>query len=328
MDIIIPVYNAKEATKRCIESIYEHIAHMIGHVYIHNDKSASDTTDMLNLLDFPNLHIHHSLINLGFGAGVNYGISQASSEYVLVLNSDTLAEDDFISALIVSMDKYKVLAALNVNGDVFSGKKLHQYDQHRGFIQSYSLSGFAFLVRRSVFIALGGFDSIYGRGYFEDTDLARRIIKNGGEIGMHPGTYLKHEHQGAFKNITGTNQLIRLNQSKYFGRYPDADKNILLFSGNIPWSDLKSELLEHLEEGLKNGVKVYWVSKNSDIKLPYLDVKFFNKGLRRINRLMGFRKKDKHKGIDVVYFTFDVNPFVVKLYSWLAKRKRIRVKIY
>ena len=328
VDVVIPVYNAKDATKKCIESIFTHAGHKIYRVYVHDDNSDTDTREMLDSLEFPNLFIYHNKQNHGYGYGVNHGVSQTSTKLVLILNSDTVAVNDFISPLIEVFEKNENIAALNVGGEAFSSKDFDKFDKSAGYVKSYSLSGYAFLVRRSAFDMVKGFDPLFGRGYFEDADIARRFINSGWVLGIHPDTYLEHEHQGSFKNIIKLSELYESNKLKYFDRYPEAHKNIMLFSTNTAWADLPEKMLELLNSTLKSGSKIYWISKNTKLKLPCIDVKPFNKGLRRIVRLMNMGKRNKYKEIDAVYFAPDVNGFVLKLYSYLAKKRNINVKTF
>ena len=44
-----------------------------------------------------------------------------------------------------------------------------------GYIETHRLQGHAFLIRRDVFEEVGGFDAAFGRGYYEDVDLGRRL---------------------------------------------------------------------------------------------------------------------------------------------------------
>jgi GT2 family glycosyltransferase len=326
VDVVIPVYNAADATRRCIESIYKHVGHKISGVYIHDDKSDEETANMLDEFDFPNLHVHHAEKNSGYGGAVNQAIARSKSDYVMMVSSDTVAEDDFLTPLIEALDEIPDLAALNACGEVFARKHLDSYDQSAGYVKSYSLSGYAFLVRREAYEQINGFDPYYGRGYFEDADIARRFINNGWRLGMHPKTFLKHEHQGSFKSIKGVNELYEGNKVKYFERYPEATKSIMLFSTNTAWVDMPADMLEKVEVKLNAGAKVYWISKNPNQTQPCIDVKIFNKGMRRIVRLMNMRKRDRFKGVDEVWFAPDTGKLKLKIYRWFAQRRGITVK--
>src|SRR5690606_12916075 len=55
-------------------------------------------------------------------------------------------------------------------------------------------------------------------------------------------------------------QLVRCNRTLYFSRYPEARRNILLLSGNIPLVRFPTALVDALEDVLSKGGYVHWLS--------------------------------------------------------------------
>lgn len=159
VDAVVPVHNAPALARRCIESVLAHIGAGLGELVVVDDASDAETQQLLVSLAHPRLRVVRSERNLGYGGAVNLGLAQCRAPLVLQLNSDVETRDDFLAPL---------GAAIPTN----------------------HLSGYAFLIRRSVFDAVGGFDPAYGRGYFEDTDLSRRILRTGAWLGVHPDTDL------------------------------------------------------------------------------------------------------------------------------------------
>ena len=122
--------------------------------------------------------------------------------------------------------------------------------------------------------------------------------------------YLKRTRKLFLKIIT---------RNAFHMTYPNID--ILLIAEETK----DDELLNKLETTLSNGSKVYWVSGDNSLKLPCLDVKFFNKGLRRIVRAMDMKQKDKYKGAGEIYFAPGTGSLCKKLYSWLAAKRNIAI---
>jgi glycosyltransferase involved in cell wall biosynthesis len=48
VDVVIPVFNAPELTKRCIDSVMTHLKQSIGTVYVQDDASSDETRAMLD----------------------------------------------------------------------------------------------------------------------------------------------------------------------------------------------------------------------------------------------------------------------------------------
>ena len=92
-DIIIPIYNAFDFTKKCIETVIEHTDLTKHTLLLINDKSTDQRIlPLLNLFttEYPSLNITiiNTESNQGFVRTVNIGM-QHSSRDVVLLNSDT-----------------------------------------------------------------------------------------------------------------------------------------------------------------------------------------------------------------------------------------------
>ena len=92
-DIIIPIYNAFDFTKKCIETVIEHTDLTKHTLLLINDKSTDQRIlPLLNLFttEYPSLNITiiNNESNQGFVRTVNIGM-QHSSRDVVLLNSDT-----------------------------------------------------------------------------------------------------------------------------------------------------------------------------------------------------------------------------------------------
>ena len=99
IDVVIPVYNAPELTRRCIDSVVTCLGRSIGYIYIQDDASDPETRQMLDSLPYEHIHVHHAPKNQGFGASVNEAIKRSSASCVLVLNSDVEVSEDFLPPL-------------------------------------------------------------------------------------------------------------------------------------------------------------------------------------------------------------------------------------
>ncbi len=150
IDVVIPVYNAADLTRRCIETLCKHCSRWLGTVHVYDDASALETRRMLDELCFPGLSVHHGERNVGFGRAVNHAFAQTRSELVLVLNSDVAASDDFIEPLHAAMQEDPSLAAVMPAGRTFKDYDLSSYALRSGCVVTYNLHGYAFLIDPTV----------------------------------------------------------------------------------------------------------------------------------------------------------------------------------
>ncbi len=273
VDVVIPVYNAPELTRKCIDSLYRHVEHRIGRVLVHDNRSDEPTARMLDALSHPRLDIYHAPENTGFGSGVNQGIARASSDLVLVLNSDVEAQDDFVTPLIEVLHSEPHMIAIMPSGSEFSGYDLGRYVQRSECVISYSLIGYAFLMRRSLFQGIGGFDEQFGLGYFEDVDLARRLVGDGNWFGIHTRSTLLHADHGSFSEFSARKNLLESNRHLYHARYPDARRNVIVASRTSHLAELPSDLPRELAQILRAGGKVHWLARSRPGTLLALQMK-------------------------------------------------------
>ena len=199
---------------------------------------------------------------------------------MLVLNSDTVVSENFLPMLCASLAADPLLAVVIPGGNDYARHDLEQYQRAPGgYIETHRLQGHAFLIRRDVFEEVGGFDPAFGRGYYEDVDLGRRLNHRGWRLGVHPDASIQHKGGGSFGRGRSFRELVRRNRSLYFSRYPDACRNVLLLSGNWTLTQFPSSLREMLESVFKKGGYVHWLTPDPSQPLPCLQMRSNSAGL-------------------------------------------------
>lgn len=261
IDVVIPVYNAPELTKRCIDSVVTYLGPSIRTVHIQDDASDAETRTMLDCLTYPQLNIFHAPENRGYGKSVNDAVARSDAELVLVLNSDSEVCDNFLPMLCGALAADSKLAVISpTEGDIPQAKAGRYMRQLGGYIATYRFRGYAFLIRRAVFEAMGGFDAQFGRGYYEDTDLGRRLDRQGWRMGVHPDAAVRHETGASFGRGKSYRELVRKNRSLYFSRYPLARQNVLVVSGAYALTDLPVAVVDSIERVMQQGGRLHWLT--------------------------------------------------------------------
>lgn len=296
VDVVIPVYNSPDIVKRCIDSVIAHLNQSIHTVWIQDDASNVETREMLDGLTYTQVHVHHALRNLGYGQSVNEAVARSDADLVLVLNSDTELRENFLPTLCNALQQDEKLAIVSPVHDSFFHYHPSQYQrQTGGYITTYRFQGYGFLVRRKLFMSIGGFDQEFGRGYYEDTDLGRRLIEQGWRVGIHADCYIHHKGGASFGRGQDFRALVARNRAYYFFRYPDAKKNILLISCKYSLLDLSPELTNNLNVVMQRGGSVYWLTPLSSPQLSCLQMHNVSANLFNMLRLMlrGQSRADK-----------------------------------
>ena len=150
--------------------------------------------------------------NYGYGISNNLGAARAVGRYLLFLNSDVIANDGWLPPLLERLNHDGDVAAvaarlLNSDGSLQlagallsrSGATLLYGEGDDPYRAEYSFArdvdyaaGACLLVRRSAFNAVGGFDPVFGRIYFEDADLCLRLWSEGLRTVYEPRSTVTH----------------------------------------------------------------------------------------------------------------------------------------
>jgi GT2 family glycosyltransferase len=326
IDVVIPVHNAPDLTRRCIDSVVTCLGTSIRQIYIQDDASGEETRRMLSQLPYQGIHVHYARENQGFGASVNAAIKRSDASCLLVLNSDTVASDNFLPPLCAALAADPLLAVVIPGGNDYSRHDLDQYLRRPGgYIETHRLQGHAFLIRRSVFEEVGGFDPAFGRGYYEDVDLGRRLNQRGWRMGVHPDASIQHKGGASFGRGRSFRELVRRNRSLYFSRYPDACRNVLLLSGNRTLAQFPSSLVDTLENVFKEGGYVHWLTPDPSQPLLCLQMRSNSAGLGAAISLLT-RSWRADKRISEVWILPGVSRLLRASLIFWARMRRLKVR--
>lgn len=106
VSIIIVNYNTFRLTSNCIRSVIQFTSG-IQYQVILVDNASSEFDPARFLEEFPQIVLIKSTINGGFAYGNNLGIKQAQGEYILLLNSDTILQENTIAKSLRHLRNYK-----------------------------------------------------------------------------------------------------------------------------------------------------------------------------------------------------------------------------
>ena len=99
VDIIIPVYNALEDLKLCVESIKNNTDLTIHNLILLNDKSTdTEVWPYMQSLQGENIRVFNNEKNLGFSGNINKGIGVSNND-VILLNSDTVVTKNWVEKI-------------------------------------------------------------------------------------------------------------------------------------------------------------------------------------------------------------------------------------
>jgi len=221
ISIVIVNYNVKRYLEQCIQTICNSIVDVQFEVVIVDNNS----NQSISHLSKKNIKIFNLDENVGFSSATNYGISKSLGDYILLLNPDTLIQDNTINILynylngnndvgvvgckVLNSDgsyqlsskrrfpHLKVLLPLFLKLDKifpksnFFGSYNYTHENHDNLLDVDSVSGSCMMFRKKIFKNVGKFDENYFL-YFEDTDFCLRVKKNNFRVVYNPNTSVIH----------------------------------------------------------------------------------------------------------------------------------------
>lgn len=251
VSIIVPIYNAIDDVKTCLERLRSFTKPNI-RVFLIND--ASPDPRIKELLTKANKDgrfiVIHNENNLGFTKTVNKGITLAENDDVVLLNSDArvtprwlegmqraLSTDSRIATVTAMSDRAGAFSAPNIGNDNDLPVGVTEIEYARAFRRRAkgvypsvpTGNGFCMYIRRACIDEIGALDEeAFPRGYGEENDFCMRARAHGWRHVIDDRTYVFHDRSKSFAGEK--DHLIQAGRKVVDERYPDYKKAISIFS--------------------------------------------------------------------------------------------------
>lgn len=130
LSVVIVNYNVKYFLEHCLYSVQNAIKNIDAEVFIVDNNSVDGSVQMLKK-KFPCFNLIENKDNVGFAKANNQAMRLAKGEYILLLNPDTVVEEDTFSKCIDFMDAHPDCGGLGIKMIDGHGKILKE--SKRGF---------------------------------------------------------------------------------------------------------------------------------------------------------------------------------------------------
>ena len=262
LSIVIVNYNVEHFLEQCLFSVRKAIANIEAEVFVVDNNSVDGSLKML-ADKFPEVKVIANKDNVGFSRANNQAIRISTGEYVLLLNPDTVVEDDTFTKTIEFMDSHPDAGGLGVK--MVDGKGRFLPESKRGlptpatafykmfgltklfphskrFARYYMghldndeineveiLAGAFMLMRRETLDKCGLLDETFFM-YGEDIDLSYRITLAGYKNYYYPKTRIIHYKGESTKKTSVNYVLVFYKAMEIFVRKHFANKGAKTFS--------------------------------------------------------------------------------------------------
>lgn len=239
LSVVIVNYNVKYFLEQCLHAVVKASMSLPVEVIVVDNNSVDGSCEMVKE-KFPSLTLIENKTNTGFSKANNQAIEISRGEYVLLLNPDTVVEEDTFSKVIAFMDAHADAGGLGVHMIDGKGNFLPESKRglptpdvafykvfglsalfpkskvfgryHLGFLDKNKihkvdvLSGAFMLLRKSVLDKIGLLDETFFM-YGEDIDLSYRITQAGYKNYYFPETKIIH-YKGESTKKSSVNYVI------------------------------------------------------------------------------------------------------------------------
>ena len=262
LSVVIVNYNVKYFLEQCLHSVQNACRGLDAEVFVVDNDSVDGSVKMVKE-KFPEVLLIENKDNKGFSAANNQAIRKSSGEYVLLLNPDTIVEDDTLRKVVDFMDEHPDAGGLGVKMLDGKGKFLPESKRglplpsvaffkvfglsslfprsrlfstyHLGYLDKDKthivdvLAGAFMLLRKTVLDKTGLLDEAFFM-YGEDIDLSYRITEAGYKNYYYPGTRIIHYKGESTKKSSLNYVFVFYNAMIVFAKKHFSKENARAFS--------------------------------------------------------------------------------------------------
>ncbi|MBS1637590.1 MAG: glycosyltransferase [Bacteroidetes bacterium] len=150
LSVIIVNYNVKHFIEQCLHSVLKASEKVPTEVFVVDNNSVDGSVALIRE-KFPNINLIENKTNTGFSVANNQAIRHSTGEYILLLNPDTVVQEDTFEKVVHFMDTHPDAGALGVK--MLDGKGNFAPESKRGLptpgVAFYKIFGFSRLFPKS-----------------------------------------------------------------------------------------------------------------------------------------------------------------------------------
>jgi GT2 family glycosyltransferase len=211
--IVMLSWNAPEYTEIAVESIRERTK--VKHEIIIVDNGSGPET-IARLQAIPGIRVIYNAVNTGFAFACNQGMAAAAGTHIVLLNNDVVVSDGWLEALIAVEQANPVVGcSAPRSNEIVGQQKLEvpytdvadmpafaaqrSIEQRGRWSREARVIGMCMCLPRRVIAEIGGLDTRYLTGNYEDDDYCMRIRAAGYDIVMCEDSFVHHFGSVSFK---------------------------------------------------------------------------------------------------------------------------------
>lgn len=240
--VVLGYRNFETVTRGCLESLLPWENHPDVEILVVDNGSPDDSAGLTQrwCTSHPGFRSLVSAENRGFAGGMNWGASHAQGGWLLLVNNDTVFPPMALDVLLRVVQAAPAPVAMlgpvtNAAGNgqrlwkpgashaqwLKIGETLHAHPSHQ-LMPAYRCDFFCIAIRRDAWEQLGGLDTAFGLGYYEDFDFSLRLRAAGLDQMITEDVFILHAGSATFKGSKDARDLIKRNKKLLQMKHPTA----------------------------------------------------------------------------------------------------------
>lgn len=262
-DIVIAVWNKKELTRNCIESIARNTHSPYRLIIIDNasDEPAKSYLEGLKNDSRLEVTLIRNQENLGNTLAVNQGLRASGASFVCNLDNDIIVTRGWLDEMIAVAQKREDIGLVIPSPDQKrlvkspSVSDIEEYAASRSvfkgeYVELGGAVGYCVLIKRKVIETIGVWDERFSPGYFDDAEYSARAQKAGFLSVCARAAFVYHKEHGSFNN-KHREELFRKNRQLFHRLHGEPQRFLYVVDGaaQVDLSSLQGKILEYARKG-------------------------------------------------------------------------------
>ncbi len=250
--VVIPHYNGLQILDDCLNALFKNTFQDFDTLVI--DNGSTDGSQQMVKEKYPRVTVIQNEKNLGYAGGCNQGIRLAKTEYVLLLNNDTVMPENFLQEMLNALENDP--AAAMVQPKILSIQDRRFFDYSGAAGGELDVFGYPF-ARGRIFDTVeqdeGQYDRMEAQVFWTSgcALLLRKSVTD--EIGLLDEDFFAHQEEidlnwraqlAGYKNLVTTRTHIlhytgfTLGHDNQWKMYLNHRNNLIMMLKNYGWSSL------------------------------------------------------------------------------------------
>lgn len=288
ISIIVPVYNAERYLNRCIDSILAQSFTNFELLLI-NDGSLDRSGEICDLYAQRDsrIRVYHKR-NAGVSSARNWGLSNATGEWVIFLDSDDWIEKECIDSCMTVISQFPDLDII----------RFAYYKETNGYVETYTCEKSRMIVSPKEMLYFCDKYSFWG--YVWNTVYKKKLI---GELRFNQNLNWLEDHIFTYKYIGQCNSMYLLNKPMYHYELLNSGLSSKMDAGNVKSAAEEEFMAISAILGVEGAISGYYGKLKMAISLLYKYEKEYCK------------RREFYNSFTLLSQTIDYKDFIINLYT-------------